>query len=643
LPFSFLPAAITNLALTGACVGFGLWVLKLFAVFENVPTTLRHPLAFCLGFGVIGWALFFIGVSNVFRDLSFVILLAVGLSGLWFVRRREPDDAPKEARGKAWLFAAALVAVIFGLDFVEALSPAGDADSLGYHFAFPKAFLQAGRLFFDPHILDGAVPLLVQMTYLPALSLGAEHGVTLWMFASELGAAAMLYALSRQHLDRTWSLLLVAIFFSIPVVIYNAGSGQVEIRNSLFVMSAAYLLHKGTSEQNNRLIAVAGIAAGFFAGGKYLGLLFVASCGLVLILRRANFRAIFVFSIAAAVAGGQWYVWNWGHTGDPVFPALYSYLGDAGSGFWDSRHQTALQTYLSSEIGIAVNPINFFLYPVLSTFATEIEFDSLRAGVGPWLLLTAPFVVGALCWKLPGRWRTELFTYGLIALLFYTLWFFSQTSQRVRHMEPLLPLVFLCCTVGAYRMSAEFGKLAKPLAVAVAVTIGFQLITQVLFTSKSVRYVASSQSPEEFLTRSVSGFDLVQWINQNLSQRNKVLISERWYRYLLDVPHYWTTAYTENQIDWLRDTDRLGHFHRQIQRMGITHVLSAPVALEDKGDRSPSGNAYNALIRGLENHNCAVRMKEFEVRSYASRTLPSLSQGNLYTVLYQVAPSACRI
>ena len=84
--------------------------------------------------------------------------------------------------------------------FMEGIAPPADADTLAYHFTIPKQFLEAGRIEFIPRALEGAIPLIVQMTYVPALGLGGEMALTLWTMATGWAAAALLFVLCRKHL-----------------------------------------------------------------------------------------------------------------------------------------------------------------------------------------------------------------------------------------------------------------------------------------------------------------------------------------------------------------------------------------------------------------------------------------------------------
>ena len=194
-----------------------------------------------------------------------------------------------------------------------------------------------------PRALDGAVPLLVQMTYVPALGLGGERALTLWTFVSGWGLAALFYTVCRRHLDITWSLAAVLVLVTTPAVVFGAGSGQVEARLAMFAAVAAIATASALGTGRLRYAALAGLAAGFFMGGKYTGLFFVAATGVVLLARRGWLIRGAVFAGAALVAGGQWYGWNWYNTGDPVFPLLFGWLDYGDNGYWDADHAALLK------------------------------------------------------------------------------------------------------------------------------------------------------------------------------------------------------------------------------------------------------------------------------------------------------------
>lgn len=640
--FILINAIIVTLVLLTACVGYGFVLVRLLKVLEDCSGLGIVLFSFAIGVGVIGWLLFFLGIGGMFNIPSLIALLLPGLAAIVYFRDKFTIELPRNIGSVGWGLLVILSTIIF-LDLVEALSPPGDADSLAYHFALVKKFTATGRIDFEPRAIDGAIPLLVQMTYVPAFALGGETALTMWTFASGLASGALLFVLLRNHLDFRWSLITTLIFLTLPSVVLSAGSGQVEVRNILFVLVAAYSVDRALQTNATGYVVLAGLAAGFFAATKYLGLFFVLACGLVLMMRRGWLKRGIVYSLTIGVVGFQWYYWNWSHTGDPVFPALFEYLGKKDVGFWNQEHQANLKNYLSGEIGIPVNFVSLLIYPFLATLKSIPAFDSLRAGFGPYPLLLIPFSALGL-WKYRQRiFRSRLFVYAMIAIIYYILWFLSGTSQRLRHLLPILPLVIICLSVTAQRF-VEQGSGYRPLVFAITLTLFIQLSGQFLFSIKSIRYVFNSETRQEYLARTVSWFKPVDWINNHLTQQDKVLTTIRWYGYLFDVPYYWAHRQTQSQINLLPGSNNLEHFVQQTNSMAITHIMPWPIPVDRQfSEKESEKDLYNSYIFRLRKANCLLPVKSFVVRRFASRTLASSSYGLARTTLYKLNSIKCNI
>ncbi len=625
-----------------SCIGFGLVTLSLLGLLDDFADLTLIAVAFSIGLGILGWLVFIAGVANAIYQPYLVVLLLLGLLGLFYLRGRV--SYPKLQKvGWQGVLLLILIVVAFCFDFLEALSPPGDGDTLAYHFVIPRNFINAGQMIFEPRAIDGAVPLLVQMTYIPVLAIGGELSLTFWVLMSGWGAGVLLFALLRQHLDFIWSLSTTLTFMTVSAVVIGAGSGMVEIRISLFVMISAYAAARALYTNRINYVILAGLGVGFFVGAKYLGLLFAIGVGIVLLLRAGWFRRGLIYSVVVIVAGCQWYVWNWIHTGDPFFPVLFALIGDLETPFWDLTHQSILRNYFSSELGVPVNLFWFIAYPIRATIQGFPAFDSLRAGLGPLPLLLTPFAVTGL-WiyrqKIKG---SNLFIYALIAFLFYIIWFFSGSSQRIRHLLPILPLILICLAVPAQRLTAKY-NVDRPLFAAIILTIFLQLSSHGLFTLKSARYVFSNETRDNYLERTISWYQPVQWINENLTKKDHVLSMVRWYEYLLNVPHYWAHQYTQSLVNLIPETNNVGLFVQQIQKLEISHILQWPSPSEqENGTEKSSDVLLNQYIDKLQMANCLIPVKTFKVRRFASRTLPSHTTYSATTTLFKFTSTNCKI
>ena len=185
------------------------------------------------------------------------------------------------------------------------------------------------------------------MTYLLALGLGGETQFdTLEFHHSNIHGVIALYGVGRRWLSREWSLAIVLVFETTPAVIYGGGSGHMEVRTAMFMLIGAMAIAEGVKHSSLSLVILAGLMAGFFMGSKYFGLFAATGIGTVILLQKNYWRTVMIFSGAVLLSGAQWYGWNWYHSGMPVFPTMYHFMGSPESPFWnESVHQLFQKNY----------------------------------------------------------------------------------------------------------------------------------------------------------------------------------------------------------------------------------------------------------------------------------------------------------
>lgn len=618
---------------TFCCFGLGAAALRGLRLDGDMTRGEHWTLSFAVGFGILGWLMFPLGIAGLIGPLALTALLSAGSVGALLLPR--PGGLSFAGLDRIGGLLAAIIGVVLVFNLMEGVAPPADADSLAYHFTIPRQFVEAGRVFFVPMPLEGAVPLLVQMTYVPALGLGGELALTMWTMASGWAAAALLFVLCRRHLGINWSLALTVVFLTTPAVIYGSGSGQVETRIALFVMTAAWAASRALQTGRADYAVLAGIGAGFFAAAKYTGLLFVAITGLLILMQRGWLRMGICFAIAALVAGFQWYAWNVAHTGDPVFPMLFQWLGRDDLAFWGKAHDLVFKkSYFAVENPLPHTLLSLITLPFMAIGNFSGLPDAGRVGFGPYGLLLAPFVVLGL-WKFRDRvQRSPLFVYALLAGLFYVLWFYFGGSQRIRHLVPVLPLVLICATVAAERVTAAGGGRA-PLQAAMVVTVSLQLAGHGLFSINYFKFLAHGADREAFLMRNVNVYVAVPWLNANLGSGDRVLIQQRQLRYFLKVPYLYGTPLYLTSVDLLKRDIDASTLYAQLRKAGVTHLLLSV-------EKGPAGAVYGPPFEVLDRAGCLKKIKQFEANSVQSRTLPALAANRDLHDVVRLESGTCR-
>lgn len=634
-----LVSVLVLLLQVASCVGFGGVVLRALKISGRLPWGERVVTAFVIGFGALGWLMFFLGVAGLFNVSAMATLLGLGAVGLMSLGRPTVSSGGAFTAIEKLLFACLAVALV--LDVFQGLSPPADADTMAYHFALPKLFLHEGRLIFVPRAVDGAIPLLLQMTYIPALGLGGERALTLWTMVSGWGVAWALYFLCRRYLSRPWSLALTLIWFTTPVVLYGSGTGQIEVRNAGFVIIAVAALIRGRETGLLRYAALAGLAAGLFVGAKYTGLLFATACAVAVLTFRHRLTALMLFSLAVGIVGFQWYVWNWIQTGDPVFPMLYGILDYGDSGYWDAAHDQAMRNNLfAGERAGPISVLSALLYPFRATFATSPAFDSERAGLGVFLLLVLPFA-GAGVWRFRDRLlASPLLPAALTVIVFYGIWFFSGSSQRARHLVPIYPVALMLMGIAAGRW-AGVGGAAKPLYAAVTLTLGLQMAGHGVSSLNYIRHIFTGESKEAFLLRNLAGYDSARLINGHLGPTDKILITTRQLSYYIDVPYYFANISFQAQVNILPEAHDAALYYRQLRALGITHILSTVfLPGEMSGDKEAHGSLQWRALIAL---GCAEEVARTGYRAIMSRSLAAWTETSAQQAILRLGGPNCSL
>ena len=629
-----------------ACTGLGavtFWILNLNCAFNRQSQLVW---SFAVGMGVLGWLLFFIALANLVSPGNLSGVLVVSALGNVFLRRqpnvvRSNYWAPSRPLDATGILLLLLLAAVFFLDLTEALAPPADADTLAYHFAMPKQILATHGLVFIPRAVDGAAPFLIHMTYTSALGLGGERALTFWTLITGYLPAALLFVVARRYLDSRWCLLLVLALITTPAVIYGGGSGHVEIRAATFVLTGIMALVFAAHDPAKRLrwLVIAGMCAGFYAGSKHFGLFFMTAGGLVAIMHRDWLVRGAIFSVAALGAGGQWYLWNYWNTGDPVFPTLYGILPYINDWIWTPAHQTMINTRIADyELTLPRAPWWMILYPFAATFSGIAAFEGGRIGFGPLLyILSIPAL--AVCWQHRRTLlRHPLSTLAITLLIFYVLWFMIGPSQRLRHLLPIYPTLLLLFGVAVVKWAQTRAKKIT-LAIMIAPTIVLQLGISGLFAENYIQRLIAQPSRDAYLQSVISNYAPVPWINAHLTADDRILIFERQLEYYLDVPVFFGDV-DQALINTLPSATDPVAYLAQLRRNGITHILA--FGPRNTGAQSTQPRGFN-LWQALLKHGCATEIMRMPSENIPSRTLASETKKPRLAKIVRLTDNGCRL
>lgn len=523
-----------------------------------------------------GTLVFFIGMAS----LSGSILLATGfvvIGGLVGWRHIVSSGHLRVNRpnGVAIFILLALSLIVsMALTGVFAPSTSNDWDSLAYHLAVPKLWLQAGKVEVVPFIHQSNFPFAVDSLSLIGLKWGGQSAAKLFIWMITLLGLVSVFGLARQRYGLAagwWSCL---IFAAIPIVAWQSGTAYIDVAHGLFAGLGLVFACRWLESNDNRDAWLSGILLGLAASTKYTGLQTIAVAGILTLVGAAlfkqNLKPVFIIGLAALAIASPWYLKNVAWKDNPVFPFFYSVLKGRD---WDSR-RAEIYTVEQNTFGVGrQSPPDGSLSPLrLGHSILGLAYQPGRyvnpqqtAGGGEPLGAVGIAVVGALLLSLLAGQR-ERFEKGLVAgvLLSLAIWFVL--TQQSRYIVALgVPLAMLGAQLTNRR---GFGSLMASLATVQAIATIY-LYHSRLFTHQ-MQVVTGSVSREEYQARRIPFYVPAQAINQ-LGPNTKVALFDEVFGFLLDVPYYWANPGHSTQIPY--DSIQTGEqFTRRMKEMGFTHA-----------------------------------------------------------------------
>lgn len=291
-----------------------------------------------VGLGTLGMFVFAVGLMpgglGLIVPLVGVVVAAGAVVGfrsgaLTDFRFRAPTGA-----GLAVLVAIVLLGLI-GLIGVLAPSTTLDWDTIAYHLAVPKLWLERGQIGLIQGMHQSNFPFTVECLFMLGLEWGGQAGAKAFSLAYLVFGSFAVFGLARRWYGATagwWSLLA---FAGIPIVCWESGTGYIDVAHGLYAtIGLCYAIENLAGAGAVSRWVMAGIGLGFAIGTKYTGLQVVGAFVAVALLYgfvgrnlMKTLNGVAITVLAAVVVGGAWYVKTAVYTGNPVFPFFSSVLG----------------------------------------------------------------------------------------------------------------------------------------------------------------------------------------------------------------------------------------------------------------------------------------------------------------------------
>ena len=556
---------------------------------SETPRLDRTLIGFALGLGLLAALMLALGLADgLYRPLGFVplaLLLAIG-GRQHLEMASDLRDWVKTIKIAGWGWVLAILFVAFGLvSLIGCFAPPTELewDSIAYHLADPKMYLQAHRILYIPWEDHSNFAFTAEMWYLYGLLLGSFPLAKLFHFACGIGTCLAVYLLGVRQITPAVGKVSALLLASTPIVFWEAGTAYVDLATAFFTTLTLLALGQGMTLRDPRWLRLSAILMGLTLSTKAtaLGTLGLLALGLLVWRLRglkemplAAVKSTVLWGLLALLVGSPWLIKSAILTGNPVYPFFYGVFGGRG---W-SKFAADYYTQWNALFGMGHSPSDITLVPwnlimfLLPGHLTSYPkpFNDHQLVVGAY----TPVLLGALFFPVFVRGASlAVKALALFALGSLLLW--AGTMQYVRYLLPTLPVLCLLAgyvLVQAYSLRLKSGYALAALGVC---SLAFSLLIGVSLLSQEAPVVFGQESHNDYITQGFPPYPAMQYINTQLPAHSKIVMYGNPLGFYCDKPYLWgePTHGTTIPYDSFHSADDLrAYFHK----IGVTHILVTP-------------------------------------------------------------------
>lgn len=520
----------------------GTLLLKLLSIpFQDWKEAILYRIS--IGLGTVSYLMLGLAAFGQYRPPIIKILTAMIIIGgvFWFLSSNLPFRKNLSLKSisnrfnsssrwnRVWQTVSILAILIA---FVGALAPETEFDALRTHLWLPKLWLENGSPVDLVNEYISLYPLTWELLFGTAMVLGNSVSAKLLHFATLPLTALLVYQLTRRFVPKASPWLSVAIFTTIPTVLWEATTAYIDLALAFQIGLAIYALFQYISFRRWQWLALAGLNMGFALATKHLALIILAisTAGLVWILWTdehswsKSLLPVALFASISLLIPLPWYLRNWIASGNPVFPDLYKIFGAFPPERWNDLTEQGLAAF-KNRFGYPRSLLNLFLLPWNMT----IHAAKFGGSLGPIFLILIPGILWHRFRSTPVSWLLGLVV-GFIAL-----WASPISSFQMRFIVAITPFMAVLASLSfrtfMHQISKlQWGKTLSSIMFAGLVILNFPLFTSLhesdrlnsegwlthVIRELPLNVVFGAESEKAYLERKIPSYPVWQYIDQTL-------------------------------------------------------------------------------------------------------------------------------
>jgi hypothetical protein len=597
-------------------------------------------LSISISIGLGAWGLWILALGLVGALYPAVVLISA--AALWVAvctrwRLRRPAPGVPHRTSATWI-ERLLIAILglislacIGVVLASALAPESSFDALNVHLPYARNAALAHTAGFAPNNWSSAMPALPLMTYITGFLFSGVTLAKLFNVLCYLLCGGVTYFFAARRLGRVHAVAAAVLFLSCPIALYEATTAMIDLPLTLFSAVAVLSFLEWATGSERGFLLLSGCGLGLALGCKYHSVFWVLPFFVILtwmVLRR---RITMAESIRSAIdclgvagfIGLPWLVRAWVYTGNPVFPLANSIF--KSSFFTPDMDRAAQAMYANEGVGRSLSAL------LRLPFTVTFHPGPFRGTLGIIFLVGIVMAIVRACRTgSTQQKRVLVLRYGLVcAACYFYAW--ALTAQEIRYLLPIVPLLsFLTSTgiLGAENFGSFHGRfmtVAGVLLIAAGSVIGLPSIyprvvrewTYWHSYQSPVPYLLGRQSFEEYLQRDVPSIYVYEYINGNLTGRDRILLLNDANQFYSVVPTLYSFT-VEGELILLQNAETV--VIEKLKQCGITHVLLNYNGLAPLPGVVPRLGAYFFLEKDFQERNLRPVYSRNNVTLFQIRT-----------------------
>ncbi len=564
--------------------GLGNKILKLFKI--SLDNSLeRFVFSLGLGLGTISYLIFLLAVLGLLYKwiclLLLLLILVISLWGIWKNKEIFHHLKHKISRDfkfeKAYIFEYSLLVILFFyilLCFFSALAPPVDWDSLVYHLPIPKIWIQNHKAIYIPYIEHSARHLAVQTIYALAMVILQNDtipGMIIWM--SSLWLILCVYAFCSRYLSPRVGILAMSALYCTPFISAITCKPLVDVPYICFGFLAFYAFFKYVQSNDYKMLILSSVMGGFSAACKQFGIISFIGLFLLLIIieikRKSfikNFKRIVLFGLIFTMIIAPWIIKCYINTGE-----LFNSSHGGALLLVGQREKTKLETDSTNTLWYILRHI----YNIPSFVLIDNIFYRSMSGTlwSPGIFLLA-FLPCLILLKKVDRIVKYSLIYPFVVILIYAI--IPEKERNLRYISCILPCLFISGAYTVYRLLNDYESIKKYIKILVVLSAFFNIIPVAKWTYAGLPIIFKMEDKTEYLDRRTRIGSAFKYVNENLSDDDKIFSAEQ-RTFYYDKP-YITIQTIKDLIYTDPDTKEVfGDIPKIIQRLKsekVTHLLA---------------------------------------------------------------------